>query len=60
MKSWIVLERIIWFEYIFSIDVSPEGMEDEGAIYEDLDDDPGLTARALYDYQAGKMFFLNK
>ncbi|XP_050563941.1 drebrin-like protein B [Spodoptera frugiperda] len=33
-------------------DVSPEGMEDEGAIYEDLDDDPGLTARALYDYQA--------
>lgn len=33
-------------------DVSPEGLEDEGAIYEDLDDDPGLTARALYDYQA--------
>lgn len=29
-------------------------MEDEGAIYEDLDDDPGLTARALYDYQAGE------
>ncbi|KAI8426556.1 hypothetical protein MSG28_005353 [Choristoneura fumiferana] len=34
-----------------SDDVSPEGM-DEGTIYEDLDDDPGLTARALYDYQA--------
>ncbi|KAL4709268.1 hypothetical protein ACJJTC_013328 [Scirpophaga incertulas] len=33
-------------------DVSPEGMEEEGTIYEDLDDDPGLTARALYDYQA--------
>ncbi|CAK1586456.1 unnamed protein product [Parnassius mnemosyne] len=33
-------------------DVSPEGMDDEGTIYEDLDDDPGLTARALYDYQA--------
>ncbi|KAJ8716305.1 hypothetical protein PYW08_013590 [Mythimna loreyi] len=33
-------------------DVSPEGLEEEGAIYEDLDDDPGLTARALYDYQA--------
>ncbi|XP_047026501.1 drebrin-like protein [Helicoverpa zea] len=33
-------------------DVSPEGLDDEGAIYEDLDDDPGLTARALYDYQA--------
>lgn len=36
-------------------DVSPEGMEEEGTIYEDLDDDPGLTARALYDYQAGKL-----
>ncbi|CAG9793696.1 unnamed protein product [Diatraea saccharalis] len=35
-----------------SEDVSPEGMEEEGTIYEDLDDDPGLTARALYDYQA--------
>ncbi|RVE50602.1 hypothetical protein evm_004726 [Chilo suppressalis] len=35
-----------------SEDVSPEGMEEEGNIYEDLDDDPGLTARALYDYQA--------
>ncbi|KPJ07494.1 Drebrin-like protein [Papilio machaon] len=33
-------------------DVSPEGLEEEGNIYEDLDDDPGLTARALYDYQA--------
>ncbi|XP_028169123.1 drebrin-like protein [Ostrinia furnacalis] len=33
-------------------DVSPEGLEEEGTIYEDLDDDPGLTARALYDYQA--------
>ncbi|CAH2039876.1 unnamed protein product, partial [Iphiclides podalirius] len=33
-------------------DVSPEGMDEEGTIYEDLDDDPGLTARALYDYQA--------
>ncbi|XP_050351976.1 drebrin-like protein B [Nymphalis io] len=33
-------------------DVSPEGMEEESTIYEDLDDDPGLTARALYDYQA--------
>ncbi|CAH4028876.1 unnamed protein product [Pieris brassicae] len=32
-------------------DVSPEGLE-ESSIYEDLDDDPGLTARALYDYQA--------
>lgn len=32
-------------------DVSPENLEEE-AIYEDLDDDPGLTARALYDYQA--------
>ncbi|OWR47474.1 hypothetical protein KGM_214804 [Danaus plexippus plexippus] len=32
-------------------DVSPEGME-ESTIYEDLDDDPGLSARALYDYQA--------
>ncbi|CAB3259617.1 unnamed protein product [Arctia plantaginis] len=32
-------------------DVSPEGLE-ENAIYEDLDDDPGLAARALYDYQA--------
>ncbi|XP_063535381.1 drebrin-like protein [Cydia strobilella] len=35
-----------------SDDVSPEGLEEEGTIYEDLDDDPGLTARALYDYQA--------
>ncbi|GBP37824.1 Drebrin-like protein [Eumeta japonica] len=26
-------------------------MEEDG-IYQDLDDDPGLTARALYDYQA--------
>ncbi|CAH2265713.1 drebrin-like protein B [Pararge aegeria] len=33
-------------------DVSPESMDEEGTIYEDLDDDPGLTARALYDYQA--------
>ncbi|XP_046968610.1 drebrin-like protein B [Vanessa cardui] len=33
-------------------DVSPEGMDEESTIYEDLDDDPGLTARALYDYQA--------
>ncbi|KAM3960736.1 actin binding protein 1 [Aphomia sociella] len=33
-------------------DVSPEGMEEESTIYEDLDEDPGLTARALYDYQA--------
>ncbi|XP_013192790.1 drebrin-like protein A [Amyelois transitella] len=33
-------------------DVSPEGLEEESTIYEDLDDDPGLTARALYDYQA--------
>ncbi|XP_072947574.1 drebrin-like protein [Epargyreus clarus] len=33
-------------------DVSPEGLDEEGTIYEDLDDDPGLTARALYDYQA--------
>ncbi|XP_053606769.1 drebrin-like protein [Plodia interpunctella] len=32
-------------------DVSPEGLE-ESTIYEDLDEDPGLTARALYDYQA--------
>ncbi|XP_045495989.1 drebrin-like protein B isoform X2 [Colias croceus] len=32
-------------------DVSPETLE-ESSIYEDLDDDPGLTARALYDYQA--------
>ncbi|CAK1550639.1 unnamed protein product [Leptosia nina] len=32
-------------------DISPEG-NDENSIYEDLDDDPGLTARALYDYQA--------
>lgn len=39
-------------------DVSPEGMEEEGTIYEDLDDDPGLTARALYDYQAGKYFLV--
>lgn len=31
-------------------DVSPEG--EESTIYEDLDEDPGLTARALYDYQA--------
>lgn len=31
---------------------SPEGLDDEGTIYEDLDADPGLTARALYDYQA--------
>lgn len=30
-------------------------MEEEGTIYEDLDEDPGLTARALYDYQAGEM-----
>ncbi|CAH2091448.1 unnamed protein product [Euphydryas editha] len=33
-------------------DISPEGMDEESIIYEDLDDDPGLTARALYDYQA--------
>ncbi|KAG6461862.1 drebrin-like protein [Manduca sexta] len=33
-------------------DVSPEGLEEEGTIYEDLNEDPGLTARALYDYQA--------
>lgn len=32
-------------------DISPEGLEDDG-IYQDLDDDPGLAARALYDYQA--------
>ncbi|KAI5644189.1 cofilin/tropomyosin-type actin-binding protein domain-containing protein [Phthorimaea operculella] len=30
-------------------DGSPEEMDQ---LYEDLDDDPGLTARALYDYQA--------
>ncbi|KAJ2944121.1 hypothetical protein O0L34_g18087 [Tuta absoluta] len=30
-------------------DGSPEEMEQ---LYEDLDEDPGLTARALYDYQA--------
>ncbi|KAG7296272.1 hypothetical protein JYU34_021397 [Plutella xylostella] len=35
-----------------SQDISPEAMEEEGTIYEDLDEDPGLTARALYDYQA--------
>lgn len=33
-------------------DASPEGLEEEGTIYEDLNEDPGLTARALYDYQA--------
>ncbi|KOB72958.1 Uncharacterized protein OBRU01_11590, partial [Operophtera brumata] len=33
-------------------DVSSEAMDEDGAVYEDLDDDPGLTARALYDYQA--------
>ncbi|XP_041986594.1 drebrin-like protein isoform X2 [Aricia agestis] len=33
-------------------DLSPEGVDEEATIYEDLDDDPGLTARALYDYQA--------
>ncbi|KAJ0178479.1 hypothetical protein K1T71_006302 [Dendrolimus kikuchii] len=35
-----------------SEDASPEGLDEEGTIYEDLDEDPGLTARALYDYQA--------
>ncbi|VVC91043.1 unnamed protein product [Leptidea sinapis] len=32
-------------------DISPESI-DESSIYEDLEDDHGLTARALYDYQA--------
>ncbi|XP_077297397.1 actin binding protein 1 [Arctopsyche grandis] len=32
-------------------DVSPEALEDDG-LYQDLDEDPGLMARALYDYQA--------
>lgn len=36
--------------------MSPEALEDD-TLYQDLDDDPGLMARALYDYQAGKYNF---